>query len=196
MANRREFLQLSAATLGIMAVPIKTLAGMKPSANTPFFKVIYDERFEDCLAFAHESRKLGAATQGIREDITDLWYGDLRGQLAQQPGLIAGLTTASSAFLLELLSHDVFHHQVFRGEHQLTGGQLSAYRFEAPGYIAEHAAALQTGAQHWSTELAGLLARYDHTRPSYPRTQVTSTDNFTPSSPDLVSWVIAPLSRG
>jgi hypothetical protein len=196
MANRREFLQLSAATLGIMAVPVKTLAGMNPSTSMPFFKVIYDERFEDCQAFAHESRKLGAVTQGIREDITDLWYGDLRGQLAQQPGLIAGLTTASSAFLLELLSHDVFYHQVFRGEHQLNDAQLTAYRIEAPGYIAKHASALQTGGKHWSTDLAELLARYDHSRPSFPRTQVTSTDNFTPSSPDLVSWVIAPLSRG
>lgn len=195
MANRREFLQLSAATLGLMATPVTTLARTNPSSVMPFYKVIYDERFDSCLDFAREAHSLGAATQGIREDITELWYGDLRRHLSEQPGLIAGLTTASSAFLLELLGHDVFHHQVFRGEHLLDAGRLNAYRFEAPGYLAEHASALPTGSKHWSADLAELLSRYDHTLPSYPRVTVKSPGLTSTSNPDLVSWVIAPLRK-
>ena len=195
MANRREFLQLSAATLGLMAVPVQTLAGMNPSVAMPFYKVIYDERFEDCLTFAREARRMGAATHAIREDITDLWYDDLRGHLSGHPGLIAGLTTASSAFLLELLGHDVFHHQVFRGEHKFSDGRLNGHRFEVPGYIAEQAYALQRDRKRWSTDLVRLISRYDHTRPSYPRTLVSSPGQSERSSPDLVSWVIAPLKR-
>lgn len=195
MANRREFLQLSAATLGIMAAPVKTLAGVNPSHGMPFQRVIYDERYEDCLAFAHAARRLGAPTHAIREDITELWYGDLRRNLSEQPGLIAGLTTASSAFLMELLGHDVFHHQVFRGEHVVSKGKLEAYRFEVPGYVAEYASTLRTEDTLWSTKLAELMSHYDRSQPSFPRTQVQSHRHEGLSHPDLVSWVIAPLSR-
>lgn len=195
MANRREFLQFSAATLGFMAVPVDTLAGLNPATPTPFYKVIYDERFEDCRIFAREARRLGAKVQGIREDVTDLWYGDLRSHLAVQPGLIAGLTTVSSAFLLELLGHDVFHRQVFRGEHTSSDGQLSSHRFEVPEYIADLASALTADKAHWSTELAGLMSRYDQARPSFPRTRISSPVRSERSTPDLVSWVIAPLRK-
>ena len=196
MANRREFLQLSAATLGIMAAPVKALAGVDPSQVMPFQRVIYDERYEECLAFASAARAMGARTRGIREDVTELWYGDLRGELARNPGLIAGLTSASSAFLMELLGHDVFHHQVFKGEHKVNAGRLEAYRFEVPGYIAEHTSRLQTADRHWSIALAQLMSNYDHKLPSYPRTQVKSHQQSGISQPDLVSWVIAPLNRG
>ena len=195
MANRREFLQISAATLGFMAVPAKTLAGMNPSTPMPFYKVIYDERFADCRIFAREARRLGAVTHGVREDITDLWYGDLRDHLSGQPGLIAGLTTATSAFLLELLGHDVFHHRVFRGEHNFSNAGLTGHRFEVPGYIAEHASTLTSGREHWTAGLAGLMSRYDHARPAYPRTLISPPGPGLRSSPDLVSWVIAPLKR-
>ena len=195
MANRREFLQLSAATLGIMAAPVKTLAGMAPSAPMPFYKVIYDERYEDCLAFAREARRLGAVTHGIRDDVTELWYGDLRRHLSEQPGLIAGLTTASSAFLLELLGHDVFHHQVFRGEHTFTNEKFSGHHFEVPAYIANDVTTLTVDPDHWSKDLAGVISRYDSSLPTYPRTPINSPRRHDGSKADLVSWVIAPLRK-
>lgn len=196
MANRREFLQLSAATFGIMAAPVKTLAGMTPSAAMPFYKVIYDERYEDCLAFAHEARRLGAATHGIRDDVTELWYGDMRGHLSEQPGLIAGLTTASSAFLLELLGHDVFHHQVFRGEHKFSNEKLTGHHFEVPRYIANDVTELTLDPNHWSKDLAAVIARYDNSLPTYPRSLINTPRRHDGSTADLVSWIIAPLRRG
>jgi len=195
MANRREFLQLSAATLGIMAAPVKTLAGMTPSAAMPFYKVIYDERFEDCVAFAHEARRLGAATHGIRDDVTDLWYGDLRRHLSVQPGLIAGLTTASSAFLLEQLGHDVFHHQVFRGEHKFSNAKLTGHHFEVPEYIGNNVTSLTLDREHWGKDLAVVMSHYDTTRPTFPRTLINAPRRHDGSTANLVSWVIAPLKK-
>lgn len=197
MANRREFLQLSAATLGLMSIPIKTMAGTTQTfKDLPFYKVIYDDRFEDCRTFAHEARRLGAVTHAIREDITELWYEDLRGRLSEQPGVIAGLTTASSAFLLELFSHDVFHHQVLRGEHTNNNEKITFHRFEAPGYIAGHASGLTTDRGRWSTDLAGLMSGYDLSQPTYPRESVNVPNHNDRFTADLVSWIIAPLNRG
>ena len=197
MANRREFLQLSAATMGLMSVSVKTLAGTVQSfEDLPFYKVIYDDRFEDCRIFAREARRMGAVTHAIREDITGLWFEDLRGRLSQQPGVIAGLTTSTSAFLLELFSHDVFHHQVFRGEHTNRNEKITFHRLETPGYIAGHAAALTTDRERWSMDLAGLMSGYDHRLPTYPRESVSVPGHNDRFTADLVSWIIAPLNRG
>ena len=196
MANRREFLQLSTAALGLMSVSVKTLAGtIRSYKDLPFYKVIYDDRFEDCRSFAREAERLGAVTHAISEDITELWYEDLRGRLSEQPGVIAGLTTPSSAFLLELFSHDAFHHQVFRGEHTNSNEKITLHRFETPGYFTGHASTLTTDRKGWSMDLARLMSGYDNSLPTYPRESVNVPGHHRKSSADLVSWIIAPLRK-
>ena len=196
MANRREFLQISASALGLMAVPQTVLAGLTPNIkDMPFYKVIFDERYEDCRVFADEARRMGATTCAITDDVTELWYGGLRRQLAEHPGVIAGLTNETNAFLLELLGHDVFHRQVFRGEHSFRNGDLIGHRINGPENFVAQTSGLPFDQGHWSTDLARLFSYYDNSRPTYPRTSVHTHEHQDPSNLKLVSWIIAPLKK-
>ena len=58
MTNRRQFLQMSAAAAS--ALPLATRAvNLSETVDSdpvyPFYKVIYDDRFADCRAFAREA---------------------------------------------------------------------------------------------------------------------------------------------
>ena len=196
MANRREFLQLSAAALGLMTVPHRVLAGLTPDLNNmPFYRVFYDERYEDSRVFAGEARNMGAVTTAITGDVGELWYGGLRKQLSEQSGMIAGLTTETDAFLIELLSHDVFYHQVFRGEHRFRDDNLIGHRIDGPEQFLEQTSSLPLNREYWSTDLARLFSLYDNVGPTYPRVSKHTRGDQDESTLKLVSWIIVPLSR-
>jgi hypothetical protein len=119
MANRREFLQVSTTALGLMTIPGAMLsAAINKPHSSPYSRVIFDSRFKEAKQFARQAEFSGIKTTSIHDDdITSLWYDDLRIQLNKTPGTIAGYTTENTAFLLEVLSHDVFHRQVSFEQH-------------------------------------------------------------------------------
>lgn len=81
MAHRREFLK----------------AGLR---------VIFDEQFSACRAFAAEATRAGAPIQAIRGDITNLWFDDLHRRWQDGPAAVAGLTGYGALFCLEQLAWD------------------------------------------------------------------------------------------
>src|ERR1700689_1751850 len=104
MASRREFLQAGIAVSllpGVMAAGAST-----PQTGSPFYKVIFDERFAASVEFGAEWKARGAAVHAIRGDITDLWFHDLDHQWKKQPVAIAGLTAHGPLFCLERLACD------------------------------------------------------------------------------------------
>lgn len=196
MTSRRGFLQLGATALGIMSMPMTAVSGiMGNQRRNPFDRVIYDDRFTECLSFKKEAERLGATTYGIQGDVSELWYGDLRDYLAGQSGLIAGMTTESSAFLLKILGHDVFHHQVFRADHINQNGKFVGHRFTAPEYLINQAVVVSQNHQTWSVDMARLLSLYDRKRPCSAKVTIKTSIKEDLATENLVSWIIAPLPR-
>lgn len=117
-ATRREFLQAGvAASLLPLALPVgRTHADAAPA----LYRVLYDVRFTESVAYGREAARHGLATTGFAGDITDFWYHDLSLQWRQQPVSIAGMTTHGPLFCLERWAWDHGLRVVSRAEHPAT----------------------------------------------------------------------------
>jgi len=194
MTNRRQFLQMGASALGLLTIPGAAFSNTKNNnTKMPFDKIVYDKRILDCEKFAKQAERLGADTYAIEGDVSDLWYDDLRDRLSETPGVIAGLTTESSAYLLQVLGHDVFHHQVFRGDHFFKDDKIIRHRFTAPEYLLHTVAEIDHGNQYWSIDMAELLARYDVQKSRSTKATIEVSVRPDEATHNLVSWIIAPI---
>ena len=72
----------------------------------PYYKAIFDERFEDARAFAAEATERRIPAAAIRGDITKLFFDDLDLRWKEGPVVLAGYTTPASLFCLDLLARD------------------------------------------------------------------------------------------
>ena len=94
----------------------------------PYYKVVFDERFEGPRAFAAGAARRGIATVAIRGDVTRLFFDDLDLRWKQGPVRLAGYTTPASLFCLELLARD----RGMRVVHSASSGPLVSWII-APG---------------------------------------------------------------
>ena len=101
--NRRIFLKcgLGACSAGAF---IRQLAAQNPVL--PYYRAVFDERFEDARAFAAEAAARAIRTAAIRGDVTNLFFTDLDLRWKQGPVWLIGLTTPASLFCLDLLARD------------------------------------------------------------------------------------------
>jgi hypothetical protein len=202
MTDRRTFLKTGITALALPTIARNAfslpLAG--PAAGTSYitpYKVIFDQRYPDSLAFAAEAERLGAIIHGIQGDVTDLWYHDLYHVWKQGPAPIMGMTTPDALFCLDILARDQRMHVVLRVEHNY----LSDNRIEhvinsmapAPPAVAE----LEHVGPAWNIQMSGVVLRCPETRSQAScATLVTQLDRPVPDRPPpLVSWVIAPIKR-
>ena len=187
-------MQTSAAALGSLLAWRGELA--YSSTDIPrnrFYKIVFDERREVCRHFADEAKRHGTSALGIRDDVTALWYDDLRIQLQEQTTLIAGLTTEPVAYYLTAFARDVGYHQVVRGDHVFRGGAVD-HRLTAPNYFTAKAFALTNGSPRWSRMLARLMHEYNPQAERAPRTTIGTHVHVRSDDPNrLVSWVLAPI---
>jgi hypothetical protein len=102
-SSRRIFLKcgLGACSAGALLRP---LSAQNPIV--PYYKAVFDERFEDARGFAAEATARAIPTVAIRGDITSLFFGDLDLRWKQGPIWLTGLTTPASLFCLHLLARD------------------------------------------------------------------------------------------
>src|SRR5690348_8093514 len=100
-AARRTFLKCSIGAAGAIVCPI-SLRG----AAVPYYKAVFDERFEEPRRFAVEVAARHIPTVPIRGDITSLFFDDLDCRWRQGPIQLTGLTTPASLFCLDLLARD------------------------------------------------------------------------------------------
>lgn len=207
MTTRREFLQagiaasaipLGAAALKAAVSPDTELAGSStsPDAAMSFYKVVFDERFPDCVAFAAEMRRLGAVVHAIRGDMTDLWYRDLHHQWQTVPTAIAGMTGHGAMFCLERLAWDRQMRVVFRAEHRYGTDACVEHAVSAPDVMLQDAAGLGDAGSNWSVVAAGLVHRCAQRGAQASQTVVTRLAQPAPDDQEpLFSWVIAPVVR-
>jgi hypothetical protein len=211
MASRREFLHMGIAALtlpisarvALGAAPENSAA--KPVADAakpcvPLYKVVYDTRYADSVAFGEEMKRLGANVHAIRGDITDLWYHDLDARWKQSPASIAGLTGPGALFCLERLAWDQRMRVVFRADHRYGGyhaDRAQADQIEhvitGPEDAVRKSSEFANDDAGWPVSMANLLARFPQERARLQEMTSETKRAFRENDPEhLVSWVIAP----
>lgn len=101
--SRRIFLKcgLSVCSAGALIRPISA-----QNLAVPYYKAVFDERFDDACVFAGDASARAIPTAAIRGDITSLFFDDLDLRWKQGPVWLVGLTTPASLFCLTLLARD------------------------------------------------------------------------------------------
>ena len=206
MTTRREFLQAgiaaSALPLGAVAVtpaePIPDAAAAAspaPSASA-FYKVVFDERFPESVAFAAEMKRRGATIHGIAGDMTDLWYHDLYARWRTSPAPLAGLTAHGPLFCLERLAWDHGMRVLFRAEHQFRADACVEHVLSAPDAVLNEAANLTSAGEHWSLYIASLVSRCPLLGSQSSASLLSTSAHGGGADRDpLFSWIIAPVAR-
>src|ERR1700722_324933 len=196
MASRTEFLQIGVAalTLPISArAAVRATAVAEESAPAQLYKVIYDERHASSRAFASEVKRLGAPVQGIRGDITDLWFHDLDARWKKDPVGVAGLTEHGPLFCLERLSWDHGMRVVYRADHTYRTDGYMEHELSGSERMLREAVDLSSSGPDWSTRVANLLTRCPATRAQASKLTIVTPGAKQAGDPEhLVSWVIAP----
>ena len=207
MTTRREFLQagIAASAIPIGAAAFKSAASRvpkvsavsaSPDAAVSFYKVVFDERFSDSVAFAAEMKRLGAAVHGISGDMTDLWYRDLHPRWQETPVAIAGMTAHGALFCLERLAWDHRMRVVFRAEHRYGMDACVEHVVSAPDTTLRDAAGLGDAGSNWSVVVARLVNRCSQSGEQAAHTVITRLAQPAPADQEpLFSWVIAPIVR-
>jgi hypothetical protein len=72
----------------------------------PYYKAIFDERFEEARAFATRATARATSTVAIRGDVTNLFFNDLDLRWKLGPVWLIGFTTSASLFCLHVLARD------------------------------------------------------------------------------------------
>ena len=189
MLNRREFVQggLCATALATSGIALATNA-----STLPIYKVVIDERFAASRAFGAQAARLGAGLLPMQGDVTSIWYSDLYHQWKKaQPGAIAGLTTESALFCLDVLARDVGMRVVYRGDHCTSNGAHFEHQAVGPEAVVREIQALGKSAAWANTTASALLAcPKDGLRPTALRVG-PSLSTEADSAASLVSWIIA-----
>lgn len=192
MINRRGVLKLGTASLAgaLVNVPIRAFGAMPADSHGSLARAVFDERFQESLAFAGEMQSRGVITSGIRGDVAKLWYQDLRAHLLQAPVPIAGLTDRVSLFCLEELARDVGMKVFFRVDHTVDQSGYVQHEATGPASVVEATRTLAAGAGFGSA-MAVLACRCEVSGPADGAAQ-KRTGPFSPENRTaLVSWVIA-----
>jgi hypothetical protein len=204
MASRREFLHMGIAALTLPisarvafgAVPENSAA--KPVADAamaavPLYKVVYDTRYADSVAFGEEMGRLGANPHAIRGDITDLWYHDLYARWKQSPAAIAGLTGPGALFCLERLAWDHRMRVAFRADHRYQADGRIEHVITGPKEVVRKSSEFANDEVVWPVSTANLLARFPQERARLQEITFETKRSCSEKDPEhLVSWVIAP----
>ncbi|HET8697382.1 MAG TPA: hypothetical protein VFO94_07855 [Gammaproteobacteria bacterium] len=199
MTNRREFLQIGVAASALpLAAPAargsEPLGALESAASAvPLYKVVYDVRFPDSVAFARRAAAQGVAVQAIEGDMTRFWYDDLYHRWQRGPAAIAGLTAHGALFCFERLALDQRMRVVFRAEHAAAAGAVQ-HRVDAPLPLL-HEARRAAAADAWAARFADLVTRCPGGRTELGTFDACGPGALAAAAEPLYTWVIAPARR-
>jgi hypothetical protein len=198
MSNRRQFIQAGMAVTA--AAMDSSLAGStEPESiraasvlNSAFYKVIYDAAFPAAVSFAAEAQRLGATTQSIRGDVTDLWYHDLSRRWTHSAIAIAGMTTYESMFVLGLMARDARMRFVYQATHRLLPDGTVEHHCYAPTTV--HGRCSMHEGEYWERAAARLIMGWQAERIQVEdKTMLAAASERMIDAQTLLSWIIAPV---
>jgi hypothetical protein len=201
VTNRRQFIRIGIATSTLpFAGHAARAAGIHdvPAADQPvlpLYKVLYDTRFAESVAFARRATALGLVTHAIEGDMTRFWYDDLYHRWRTGAAVIAGLTAHGALFCLERLAWDQGMRVVLRVEHRFDDSAIS-HSIAGPESVLR-AARDAAAERNWSAAMADVVNRCPSGRAVVAtcnaRTMVATQRSN--SAESLYSWVIAPARK-
>jgi hypothetical protein len=194
MSDRRTFLKHSLAGISALSIPGTAFSFEREhlqGAESPFRYVLFDPEVEASRQFARISERLGSQILAVKNgELGELWYGFLRDDLRENPGLVAGLHDNLTSFQVHTLSHDIWHYTMLRSEHTIHKG-TAVHRFESFGK--------ELGAEEFSTthspDWPKALAEDLHTaawQTLEPRARPAIRE-YAAGAVSLESWVIGPM---
>jgi hypothetical protein len=197
MTSRREFLQIGLAASALpLAAQTARAAGLADPSPAPvtLYKIVYDARFPESVAFGRRAAQLGVRAHAIEGDMTQFWYDDLSHRWKQGPVAIAGLTAHGPLFCFEQLGRDQRMRVVFRAEHRPTSAGV-AHELSGPNALLDDARAAASRAD-WSAAMADVVTHCPSGRAEIGTALVSYRGvHAFPAALDgdaLYSWVIAP----
>jgi len=201
MTDRRTFLKTGITALALptlarsaYALPLAITSDIS-SYVTPY-KVIYDERFQDSLAFARAAQDLGTAIHGIRGDVTDLWYNDLYHEWKKGPAPIMGMTTTDALFCLQILAQDQRMRVVLRVDHNYLPGNRIEHVINSVAPASPAVAELENVGPAWNIHMSDVVMQCaERQSQSSCTTLITQLDRPVTEQQSLVTWVIAPIKK-
>jgi hypothetical protein len=195
MANRREFLQGSAA---VAALPLVSGAGLAPltaRSQPGLHKVLADERFKVTRGFAERIGERGGPLERTEGDVTSLWFNDLHHVWSKGPQSIAGLTGPDVLFCLERLAWDYRMSVGFLAEHEMHDSTPATHKIISRGAKLRDRDLIAAGPR-WTDVIADELLRFQPSQgAAFGPTSVGLAKSEHDRNARLVSWVIAPRAR-
>lgn len=198
MPNRREILQIGiTATAWPFASRAARAAAGESRGPLPLYRVIFDRRFDESIAFGRRAESLGLQTHEIDGDMTRFWYDDLYHQWKTSPVAIAGLTVHGPMFCFEQLGHDHGLKLVFRAEHRVGPAGVD-HELSGPSSMLGASMAVSEARERWPACMADVIAECPSGRAesSSARAVTSVPGRITHAERDaLYSWVIAPVTK-
>jgi hypothetical protein len=199
MTSRREFLQIGiAAGAWPLAATAARAAGGDASrgAAVPLYRVVYDRRFDDSIAFAGRIEALGLPLHAIEGDMTRFWYEELYHAWRRGPVAIAGLTAHGPLFCFERLAWDQGMRVVLRrAEHKPAAAGVE-HELSGPLAMLHDSLVMTRAGASWGERMADVVARCPSGRAEIASTRLASdAATACADGESLYSWVIAPASR-
>lgn len=203
MTDRRTFLKTGITALALptvartaFSVPVYDSEEAKMDNLITPYKVIYDERFQDSVAFADAAARLGTTTHGIRGDITDLWYHDLYHEWKEGPAPIMGMTDEASLFCLQTLAQDQRMRVVFRVDHSFLSDNQIEHVISGTTGMPKEVSNLCDDGMAWNVRMSNVVLQCSDNHVKPDTTRIVTRLERKPSNQDkLVSWVIAPVRK-
>ena len=199
--KRRDFVVHGAAAVASVGIAQRALAsipelGAAVRAPRPY-RVVFDQRFAPCRAFAAGAGRLGCPVRPIAGDVTALWFDELQPSWARGEGTVVGVTNDKALFCLEQLAWDDWMRVRARIEHHFKPDGTVRHRLFMPRSALRSAAVALAGDEKWPERLAVPLVTAlgaDSRERPVEWTAVTRGPARGASQLSLVSWVIAPSS--
>lgn len=207
MTNRREFLQIGMAA---SAWPIAAQATTLSTGNkvVPFYKVVFDTRYQDSQKFANQMKVQGVPVHGITGDITPFWFKELDAIWKKEAVAVAGMTAHGPLFCLERLAWDQGLRVVYRAQHTPQSGNIIEHTLSAPESMVDksRSGTLALGGldKNWAEGVAKLMQEcplghvaLDESVLTMPVSEMSRDSADVDSFADpLISWIIAPAKKG
>jgi hypothetical protein len=197
MVNRRSVLKIGAATVAgaLVKMPVSGRDLSLKRTHLGFHRVVFEESFGECQAFATELETAGVCTSAIRGDIAELWYEDLRVNLSKKRAPLAGLTDRPALFCLEELARDVGMRVIFRADHVIDQNGHTQHSAVGPASLVAVARNLPQEAGFGRT-IARLFSQFDvnglNISGAGEMAAQKRTGPFSPQNKTaLVSWLMA-----
>jgi hypothetical protein len=107
--KRREFIKLNVCAGLLAATPLSSLAGKLGNPSDKLFKLIVDDRHQQCKQFLNHIDTRGINIEHVSGDLSSLWMDSLWSQIESEQTWIAGVTTPNTALTLEMITRDYGH---------------------------------------------------------------------------------------